>query len=144
MMLDTSIKIEPQRQEIGRRLCLGRMFQKAGFTAAGQPSQLEAKASDRQRARTWPCPRVPNNAGWLFRKSAWTFLSRTGGPAAARSVRASPSFSLPPALAIEAHYGITVLAGANKDQGRSVALTFCRPRVKKFWRNTAFDSHSCP
>jgi molybdenum ABC transporter molybdate-binding protein len=148
-MLDPSIKIgtsTPKNDPAGDYAWA--MFQKADLQRPGSRAKLEAKAlkiGSVPGSLAIP-PSATNAIVWLFQeKRVDIFFSYcTGGPAAAKESAGITVISLPPTLAIEAHYGLTVLAGANKDQAGQFALYILSPAGQKILAQHGFDAPSLP
>ena len=68
----------------------------------------------------------------------------TGGPALTKESPGITVVALPPALAMEAHYGLTVLAGANKDQAGQFALYILSRAGQKILALHGFDAPLLP
>lgn len=148
-MLDQSIKIgtsTPKNDPAGAYAWA--MFEKADSVRPGSRATLEAKAlkiGNVPGSLAVP-PSAANAVVWLFQeKRVDMFLSYcTGGPAATKEAPGITIVSMPPALAIEAHYGLTVLAGANKDQAGQFALYMLSPGGQKILAQHGFDAPLLP
>jgi molybdate transport system substrate-binding protein len=124
------------------------VFQKADLVRPGSRATLEAKAvkiGNVPGSLAVP-PTATNAVVWMFQeKRADIFLSYcTGAPAATKESPGITVIPLPPALAVEAHYGLTVLAGANKDQAGQFALYILSPAGQKILSQHGFDAPSLP
>lgn len=124
------------------------MFRKADLLRPGSRATLENKAlkiGNVPGSLAIP-PRATNAIVWLFQeKRADIFLSYCTGAGAATAE--SPEITvvaLPPALAVEANYGLTVLAGANKDQAGQFALYILSPVGQKILAQHGFDAPLLP
>jgi molybdate transport system substrate-binding protein len=124
------------------------MFQKADLQRPGSRAILEAKALKIGNVPgSLAVPSSATNAVvWLFQeKRVDIFFSYcTGGPALTKESPGITVVSLPPALAMEADYGLTVLAGANKDQAGQFALYILSPAGQKILAQHGFDAPSLP
>jgi molybdenum ABC transporter molybdate-binding protein len=148
-MLDPSIKIgtsTPINDPAGDYAWA--MFQKADLQRPGSRATLEAKAVKIGNVPgSLAVPATAANAVvWLFQeRRADIFLSYcTGAPAMTKESPGITVIPLPPALAVEAHYGLTVLAGANKDQAGQFALYILSPAGQKILAQHGFDVPSLP
>ena len=124
------------------------MFQKADAQQPGSRAILEAKAVKiGNLPGSLPVPPGTTNAvAWLFReKRADIFLSYcTGGSAAAAELPGVTIVPLPPALAVTAGYGLTVLKGANQDGGAQLALFILSPAGQRILAEHGFDAPLLP
>jgi molybdenum ABC transporter molybdate-binding protein len=144
-MLDPSIKIgtsTPKNDPAGDYAWA--MFQKADSLRPGSRATLEAKAikiGNVPGSLAVP-PSAANAVVWLFQeKRVDMFLSYcTGGPAVTKESPGITVIPLPPALATEAHYGLTVLSGANKEQAGQFALYILSPAGQKILAQHGFDA----
>jgi molybdate transport system substrate-binding protein len=123
------------------------VFQKADLQRPGSRATLEAKAvkiGNVPGSLAVPST-APNAVVWLFQeKRADIFLSYcTGAPAVTKELPGITVVPLPPALAVEAHYGLTVLAGANNQAGQ-FALYILSPAGQKILAQHGFDAPSLP
>jgi ABC-type molybdate transport system substrate-binding protein len=123
------------------------MFQKADAERPGSRATLEAKAlkiGNVPGSLSVP-PNTTNAIAWLFReKRADIFLSyctNAGAPAA--ELPGVTTVHLPPALAVTAGYGLTVLKGANKDAAQ-FALFILSPAGQKILQEHGFDAPLLP
>jgi molybdate transport system substrate-binding protein len=124
------------------------VFQKADVQRPGSRATLEAKAvkiGNVPGSLAVPST-APNAVVWLFQeKRADIFLSYcTGAPAVTKEFPGITVVALPPALAVEAHYGLTVLTDANKDQAAKFALYILSPAGQKILAQHGFDAPSLP
>jgi molybdate transport system substrate-binding protein len=148
-MLDPTIKIgtSTPKNDPGGDYAWA-VFQKADLERPGSRATLEAKAIKIGNVPgSLAVPTTATNAVvWLFQeKRADIFLSYCTGTAAA--TKESPGITvlpLPPALSVEAHYGLTVLSGANKDQAGQFALYILSPAGQKILAQHGFDAPSLP
>jgi molybdate transport system substrate-binding protein len=148
-MLDPSTKIgtsTPKNDPAGDYAWA--MFQKADLQRPGSRATLEAKAvkiGNVPGSLAVP-PSATNAVVWLFQeKRVDIFFSYcTGGPALTKESPGITVVSLPPALAMEAHYGLTVLAGANKEQAGRFALYILSPAGQKILAQHGFDTPWLP
>jgi molybdate transport system substrate-binding protein len=124
------------------------MFAKADAIKPGSRATLETKAI-KIGSVPGSLP-IPPNAGnpvvWLFReKRADIFLSYcTNGAAAAAEMSGITTIALPPELAVEAGYGLTVLQGANKDRASQFAFYILSPAGQKILAAHGFDAPLLP
>jgi molybdate transport system substrate-binding protein len=148
-MLNPSIKIgtsTPKNDPAGDYAWA--MFQKADSVRPGSRATLEAKAikiGNVPGSLAVP-PSAANAVVWLFQqKRVDMFFSYcTGGPAVTKESPGIAVIPLPPALAVEAHYGLTVLSGANKEQAGQFALYILSPAGQKILAQHGFDAPSLP
>jgi molybdate transport system substrate-binding protein len=143
-MLNPSVKIgtsTPKNDPAGDYAWA--MFQKADVQRPGSRATLEAKAVKIGNVPgSLAVPQSATNAVvWLFQeKRADIFLSYcTGAPAATKESPGITVVALPPELAVEAHYGLTVLTGANQDQAGQFALYILSPVAQKILAQYGFD-----
>jgi molybdate transport system substrate-binding protein len=124
------------------------MFQNADAQQAGSRATLEAKAVKIGNVPgSLPIPPGTTNAvAWLFReKRADIFLSYcTNGGAAAAELPGVTIISLPPALAVTAGYGLTVLKGANKEEAARLAFFILSPTGQRILAEHGFDAPLMP
>jgi molybdate transport system substrate-binding protein len=124
------------------------MFHKAELVRPGSRATLEAKALKIGNVPgSLAVPSTATNAVvWLFQeKRADIFLSYcTGASAATKESPGITVVSLPPALAVEANYGLTVLTAANKDQAAQFALFILSPAGQKILAQHGFDAPLLP
>jgi molybdate transport system substrate-binding protein len=124
------------------------MFQKAELARPGSRATLEGKAlkiGNVPGSLAIP-PSAANAVVWLFQeKRVDIFLSYCSGAAAATAqLPGITALALPPALAIEANYGLTVLSGANKDLAGQFALFILSPTAQKILAQHGFDAPLLP
>jgi molybdate transport system substrate-binding protein len=144
-MLDPSIKIgtsTPRNDPAGDYAWA--MFQKADLQRPGSRGKLEAKAlkiGNVPGSLAVP-PAATNAIVWLFReKRVDIFFSYcTSGRAVATEFSGTTVMPLPPALAVEANYGLTVLAGPNTEQAAQFALYILSPAGQKILAQHGFDA----
>lgn len=124
------------------------MFQRADVLRLGSRATLEAKALKIGNvAGSLPIPPSATNAvAWLFReKRADIFLSYcTNVSAAAAEMPGITSVNPPPALAVEASYGLTILNGANADKAARFALYILSPAGQRILAEHGFDAPLLP
>lgn len=124
------------------------LFQKADLQQPGSRATLEAKALKIGNVPgSLAVPAGVNNAiVWLFQeKRADIFLAYcTSGRAAAEESPGITVVSLPPALAVEANYGLTILNTANKEQAGQFALFILSPAGQKILARHGFDAPLLP
>jgi molybdate transport system substrate-binding protein len=120
------------------------LFKKADAVRPGSRATLEAKAVKiGNQAGSLPVPAgVTNGVAWLFKeKRADVFLAYcTGGAAVAAELPGTTTISLPPALAIEASYGLTILKDANQERAAQFALFVLSPPGQKILADHGFDA----
>ncbi len=120
------------------------LFKKADALRPGSRAILEAKAVKIGTAPgSLAVPAgVANAVAWLFKeKRADVFLAYcTGGAAVATELPGTSTVSLPPQLAIEANYGLTILKDANQDLAAQLALFILSPRGQKILADHGFDA----
>lgn len=120
------------------------VFKKADAVRAGSRATLEAKAVKiGSEPGSLPVPAgVTNVVAWLFKeKRADVFLAYcTGGAAVAAELPGATTISLPPALAVEANYGLTILKDANQDRAAQFALFILSPQGQKILADHGFDA----
>lgn len=120
------------------------LFKKADAVRPGSRATLEAKAVKIGNAPgSLAVPSgVTNAVAWLFKeKRADVFLAYcTGGAAVAAELPGSTTISLPPALAVEANYGLTILKGGNQTQAAQFALFVLSPAGQKILADHGFDA----
>jgi ABC-type molybdate transport system substrate-binding protein len=124
------------------------MFQKADLQRPGSRATLEGKAlkiGNVPGSLAVP-PGATNAVVWLFQeKRVDIFLSYcTSAHAATAESPGIAVVSLPPALAVEANYGLTVLSGANKDLAGQFALYILSPAGQKILAQHGFDAPLLP
>jgi molybdate transport system substrate-binding protein len=124
------------------------MFQKADLQRPGSRATLEGKAvkiGNVPGSLAIP-PGVTNAIAWLFQeKRADIFLAYcTSAPAASAESAGITTLNLPPALQVEAHYGLTVLASANKEAAGQFALYILSPAGQKILAQHGFDAPLLP
>ena len=120
------------------------LFKKADAVRPGSRATLEAKAvkiGNAPGSLAVPAG-VSNGVAWLFKeKRADVFLAYcTGGAAVAAELPGTTTLSLPPALAIEANYGLTILKDANQDRAAQLALFILSPEGQKILADHGFDA----
>jgi ABC-type molybdate transport system substrate-binding protein len=120
------------------------LFKKADAVRPGSRATLEAKAVKiGNQPGSLPVPPGTKNAvAWLFtEKRADVFLAYcTGGAAVAAELPGTTTIHLPPALAVEANYGLTILKDANQDQAARFALFILSPPGQKILADHGFDA----
>jgi|HubBroStandDraft_4_1064222.scaffolds.fasta_scaffold83734_2 molybdate transport system substrate-binding protein len=120
------------------------LFKKADAVRSGSRATLEAKAVKiGNEPGSLPVPAgVTNGVAWLFKeKRADVFLAYcTGGAAVAAELPGTTTISLPPALAIEANYGLTILKDANQDRAAHFALFILSTPGQKILADHGFDA----
>jgi len=148
-MLDPSVKIgtSTPKNDPGGDYAWA-MFQRADLQRPGSRATLEAKAlkiGNVPGSLAVP-PGVNNAVVWLFKeKRADIFIAYcTGGHAAAEESPGITVIPLPPALAVEADYGLTVLSAANKEQAGQFALFILSPAGQKILAQHGFDAPLLP
>jgi ABC-type molybdate transport system substrate-binding protein len=124
------------------------MFQKADAVKPGSRATLEAKAlkvGNVPGSFAVP-PSASNATAWLFREQRVDiFLSYcTNGATVAADLPGVTTLSLPPALAVTAGYGLTVLNGTNKDGAAQLALFILSPAGQKILAEHGFDAPLLP
>jgi molybdate transport system substrate-binding protein len=124
------------------------MFQKADLQRPGSRATLEGKAvkiGSVPGSLAIPAG-VTNAVAWLFQeKRADIFLAYcTSAPAASAESAGIVTLNLPPALQVEAHYGLTVLASANKEAAGQFALYILSPAGQKILAQHGFDAPLLP
>ena len=148
-MLDPSVKLGTSTPKIdpGGDYAWA-MFRKADLQRPGSRATLEGKAlkiGNVPGSLAIP-PGVTNAVAWLFQeKRVDVFLSYCTGVAAVTAE--SPgitAIALPPALAVEANYGLTVLNAANKDLAGQFALYILSPAGQKILAQHGFDAPLLP
>jgi len=120
------------------------VFRKADAVRPGSRAMLEAKAvkiGNAPGSLALPTG-VTNGIAWLFKeKRADVFLAYcTGGAAVAAELPGTITISLPPALAVEANYGLTILKNANQDRAAQFALFILSPLGQKILAEHGFDA----
>ena len=120
------------------------LFKKADAVRPGSRATLEAKAVKIGNAPgSIEVPAgVTNGVAWLFKeKRADVFLAYcTGGAAVAAELPGTMTIALPPALAIEASYGLTILKDANQDRAAQLALFILSPQGQRILVEHGFDA----
>lgn len=120
------------------------LFKKADAVRPGSRATLEAKAVKIGNAPgSLPVPAgVTNAVAWLFKeKRADVFLAYcTGGAAVAEELPGTTTVHLPPALAVEANYGLTILKDAHQDRAAQFALFILSPQGQKILADHGFDA----
>jgi molybdenum ABC transporter molybdate-binding protein len=123
------------------------MFQKADAERPGSRATLEAKALKIGNVPgSLPVPPSATNAVvWLFQeKRADIFISYcTNAGAVAAEFPGVTTVHLPPALAVSAGYGLTVLKGASKDAAQ-FALFILSPTGQRILQEHGFDAPLLP
>jgi ABC-type molybdate transport system substrate-binding protein len=123
------------------------MFQKADAERPGSRATLEAKALKIGNVPgSLPVPpSAPNAIVWLFHeKRADIFISYcTNAGAVAAEFPGVTTVHLPPALAVSAGYGLTVLKGASKDAAQ-FALFVLSPAGQRILQKHGFDAPLLP
>jgi molybdate transport system substrate-binding protein len=124
------------------------LFKKADEVRPGSRATLEAKAVKiGNQPGSLPVPAgVTNGVAWLFKeKRADVFLAYcTGGAAVAAELPGTTTIHLPPALAIQANYGLTILKDANQDRAAQLALFILSPPGQKILADHGFDAPLMP
>ena len=120
------------------------LFKKADALRPGSRATLEAKAvkiGNEPGSLSIPSG-VTNAVAWLFKeKRADLFLAYcTGGAAVAAELPGTTMIHLPPALAVEANYGLTILKDANQGQAAQFALFILSPPGQKILADHGFDA----
>ena len=120
------------------------LFKKADAVRPGSRATLEAKAvkiGNEPGSLAVPTG-VTNGVAWLFKeRRADVFLAYcTGGAAVAAELPGTTTISLPPALAVEADYGLTILKEANQDRAAQLALFILSPPGQKILADHGFDA----
>ncbi|HEY2783005.1 MAG TPA: molybdate ABC transporter substrate-binding protein [Steroidobacteraceae bacterium] len=120
------------------------LFKKADSVRPGSRATLEAKAvkiGNVPGSLAVPSG-VTNAVAWLFKeKRADVFLAYcTGGAAVAKELPGTTTLVLPPALAIEANYGLTILNSSNQDRAAQLALFILSPAGQKILADHGFDA----
>ena len=120
------------------------LFKKADAVQPGSRATLEAKAvkiGNAPGSLAVPAG-VGNAVVWLFKeKRADVFLAYcTGGAAVAAQLPGTTTISLPPALAVEANYGLTILREGNQDRAAHFALFILSPQAQKILAEHGFDA----
>jgi molybdate transport system substrate-binding protein len=148
-MLDPSVKIgiSTPKNDPGGDYAWA-MFKKTDAVKPGSRAALEAKAlkvGNVPGSFAVP-PSAGNSIAWLFREQRLDiFLSYcTNGPAVAAELPGVTTLSLPPALAIAAGYGLTVLKGANRDAAAQLALFILAPVGQAILAEHGFDAPLLP
>jgi molybdate transport system substrate-binding protein len=120
------------------------LFKKADAARPGSRAALEAKAVKIGNVQgSLAVPAGVNNAvAWLFKeKRADVFLAYcTSGADVAAELPGTTTISLPPALAIEANYGLTILKNAHQDRAAQFALFILSPAGQKILAEHGFDA----
>jgi molybdate transport system substrate-binding protein len=120
------------------------VFKKADAVRPGSRATLEAKAVKiGPQPGSLPVPAgVTNGVAWLFKeKRADVFLAYcTGGAAVAAELPGTTTIPLPPTLALEASYGLTILKDANQDRAAQFALFILSPQGQKILADHGFDA----
>jgi molybdate transport system substrate-binding protein len=148
-MLDPSVKIgtSTPKNDPGGDYAWA-VFQKADAVKPGSRATLEAKALKVGNVPgSFAVPSTASNAtAWLFReRRVDIFLSYcTNGAAVAADLPGVTALSLPPALAVTAGYGLTVLNGTNKDGAAQLALFILSPAGQKILAEHGFDAPLLP
>ncbi len=124
------------------------LFKKADAVQRGSRAILEAKAvkiGNAPGSLALPAG-VSNGVAWLFKeKRADVFLAYcTGGAAVAAELPGTTTIALPPSLAIEANYGLTILKDANQDRAAQLALFILSPAGQKILAEHGFDAPLLP
>ncbi len=120
------------------------LFKKAEALRPGSRAALEAKAvkiGNAPGSLAVP-PGVKNAVAWLFmEKRADVFLAYcTGGAAVAAELPGTTTIQLPPSLAVEANYGLTIMNSANHDLAAQFALFVLSPPAQKILADHGFDA----
>jgi molybdenum ABC transporter molybdate-binding protein len=120
------------------------LFKKADAIRAGSRATLEAKAvkiGNQPGSLAVPAG-VTNGVAWLIKeKRADVFLAYcTGGAAVAAELPGTTTLQLPPALAVEANYGLTILKSANQERAAQLAFFILSPAGQKILADHGFDA----
>ena len=120
------------------------IFKKADGIRPGSRAILEAKAVKIGNVPgSLAVPQgVSNGVAWLFKeKRADVFLAYcTGAAAVSEELPGTKAIPLPPALAVEASYGITILNTANKERAAQLALFILSAAGQKILADHGFDA----
>jgi molybdate transport system substrate-binding protein len=120
------------------------IFKKADAIRPGSRAILESKAVKIGNVPgSLAVPQgVSNGVAWLFKeKRADIFLAYcTGGSAVAEQLPGTTAIPLPPALAVEASYGLTILNTANKERAAQLAFFILSPAGQKILADRGFDA----
>ena len=120
------------------------MFKKADNVKPGSRAILEGKALKMGSApgQISIAPNAKNAMVWLFEeKKLDAFLAYcTNGHAAAEQMPGINTVELPSELAVTADYGLTVLNGANQEQGAQFAFFILSPAGQKILAEHGFDA----
>jgi molybdenum ABC transporter molybdate-binding protein len=149
LLLDPSVKVgtSTPKNDPGGDYAWA-VFKKADAVRPGSRATLEAKAvkiGNVPGSLSIP-PGAGNAVAWLFKeKRADVFLAYcTGAGAAAAEMPGITTIALPPALAVEASYGLTILTGANKDRAAQWVLYILSPAGQKILADHGFDAPLLP
>ncbi len=122
------------------------LFKKADLLRPGSRATLEAKAvkiGNVPGSLAIPAS-VTNAVAWLFQeKRADIFLSYCTSAPAAESAGIT-ILSLPPALQVEARYGLTILTSANKEAAGQFALYILSPAGQEILAQHGFTAPLLP
>jgi molybdate transport system substrate-binding protein len=120
------------------------IFKKADAIRPGSRAILEAKAVKIGNVPgSLAVPQgVSNGVAWLFKeKRADIFLAYcTGASAVSEELPGAKAVALPPALAVEASYGLTILNAANKERAAQLALFILSSAGQKILADHGFDA----
>jgi molybdate transport system substrate-binding protein len=120
------------------------IFKKADAIRPGSRAILEAKAVKIGNVPgSLAVPQgVSNGVAWLFmERRADIFLAYcTAGSAVAEELPGTTTIPLPPALAVEASYGLTILNTANKERAAQLALFILSSAGQKILADHGFDA----
>jgi molybdate transport system substrate-binding protein len=124
------------------------LFRKADAQRPGSRATLEAKAlkiGNVAGSLAVP-PGVTNAVVWLFKeKRVDIFLAYcTGGRSVAAELPGVATVALPPALAVEANYGLTTLTAGNRDRAAQFAFYILSPAAQKILADHGFDAPLLP
>jgi molybdate transport system substrate-binding protein len=147
-MLDPSVKLATStpKNDPGGDYAWA-MFQRADAERPGSRAALESKAlkiGNVPGSLSIP-PSATNAVAWLFsEKRADLFISYcTNAGTAAAELPGVKAVHLPPALAVTADYGLTVLNGASKEAAQ-FALFVLSPAGQKILQERGFDAPLLP
>jgi molybdate transport system substrate-binding protein len=124
------------------------VFRKADAQRPGSRATLEAKAlkiGNVPGSLAVP-PSATNAIAWLFNeKRVDIFLAYcTGGRSMAAELPGVATVALPPALAVEANYGLTTLTAGNRDRAAQFAFYILSPAGQKILADHGFDAPLLP
>ncbi|MEA3140165.1 MAG: molybdate transport system substrate-binding protein [Gammaproteobacteria bacterium] len=124
------------------------VFRKADAQRPGSRATLEAKAlkiGNAAGSMAVP-PSATNAVVWLFNeKRVDIFLAYcTGGRSIAAELPGVATVALPPTLAVEATYGLTLLTAGNRDRAAQFAFYILSPAGQKILADHGFDAPLLP